>query len=202
MDPSLQAENRVSGSSQATAAVSKQQKSRSTNSRDERFRSGKGQRCSWGITCPKRKSVPVKWYLHLHRKLQVLWKKGTDNECLSSIFLFRCMSGFVWIQPGGNAGRERDCRPAFWCVSCCEFYHAQQFFHVCRENKLGFRSVEELLKHFEDYSVWIWGMFCLLVWVILLKEGYIFIVAFFQIFPGLKQTHKKGKCHNGYSTSF
>ncbi|XP_048164757.1 disco-interacting protein 2 homolog A isoform X4 [Corvus hawaiiensis] len=39
VDPSLQAENRVSGSSQATAAVSKQQKSRSTNSRDERFRS-------------------------------------------------------------------------------------------------------------------------------------------------------------------
>uniref|UniRef100_A0A8B9NAT3 DMAP1-binding domain-containing protein n=1 Tax=Accipiter nisus TaxID=211598 RepID=A0A8B9NAT3_9AVES len=39
VDPSLQAENRVPGSSQATAAVSKQQKSRSTNSRDERFRS-------------------------------------------------------------------------------------------------------------------------------------------------------------------
>ncbi|KAM4897807.1 disco-interacting protein 2 homolog A isoform 1-T1 [Sylvia borin] len=39
VDPSLQAENRVSGSSQATAGVSKQQKSRSTNSRDERFRS-------------------------------------------------------------------------------------------------------------------------------------------------------------------
>lgn len=41
VDPSLQAENRVPGTSQATAAVSKQQKSRSTNSRDERFRSGK-----------------------------------------------------------------------------------------------------------------------------------------------------------------
>ncbi|XP_073163039.1 disco-interacting protein 2 homolog A isoform X6 [Lepidochelys kempii] len=39
VDPSLQAENRIPGSSQATAAVSKQQKSRSTNSRDERFRS-------------------------------------------------------------------------------------------------------------------------------------------------------------------
>ncbi|XP_030133783.1 disco-interacting protein 2 homolog A isoform X4 [Taeniopygia guttata] len=39
VDPSLQAENRVPGSSQATAGVSKQQKSRSTNSRDERFRS-------------------------------------------------------------------------------------------------------------------------------------------------------------------
>ncbi|NXP45499.1 DIP2A protein, partial [Heliornis fulica] len=39
VDPSLQAENRVPGSSQATATVSKQQKSRSTNSRDERFRS-------------------------------------------------------------------------------------------------------------------------------------------------------------------
>ncbi|XP_074766253.1 disco-interacting protein 2 homolog A isoform X6 [Athene noctua] len=39
VDPSLQTENRVPGSSQATAAVSKQQKSRSTNSRDERFRS-------------------------------------------------------------------------------------------------------------------------------------------------------------------
>ncbi|XP_066856113.1 disco-interacting protein 2 homolog A isoform X7 [Anser cygnoides] len=39
VDPSLQAENRVPGTSQATAAVSKQQKSRSTNSRDERFRS-------------------------------------------------------------------------------------------------------------------------------------------------------------------
>ncbi|KAM9235108.1 disco-interacting protein 2 homolog A isoform 3-T3 [Leptosomus discolor] len=39
VDPSLQAENRVPGSSQATTAVSKQQKSRSTNSRDERFRS-------------------------------------------------------------------------------------------------------------------------------------------------------------------
>ncbi|KAM6307500.1 disco-interacting protein 2 homolog A isoform 3-T3 [Aegotheles albertisi] len=39
VDPSLQAENRVPGSSQATAAVSKQQKSRSANSRDERFRS-------------------------------------------------------------------------------------------------------------------------------------------------------------------
>lgn len=41
VDPSLQAENRVPGTSQATAAVSKQQKSRSANSRDERFRSGK-----------------------------------------------------------------------------------------------------------------------------------------------------------------
>nr|XP_026649158.1 disco-interacting protein 2 homolog A isoform X5 [Zonotrichia albicollis] len=39
VDPSLQAENRVPGSSQATAGVAKQQKSRSTNSRDERFRS-------------------------------------------------------------------------------------------------------------------------------------------------------------------
>ncbi|XP_054237193.1 disco-interacting protein 2 homolog A isoform X4 [Indicator indicator] len=39
VDPSLQADNRVPGSSQATTAVSKQQKSRSTNSRDERFRS-------------------------------------------------------------------------------------------------------------------------------------------------------------------
>ncbi|XP_033371912.1 disco-interacting protein 2 homolog A isoform X4 [Parus major] len=39
VDPSLQAENRVPGSSQAAPAVSKQQKSRSTNSRDERFRS-------------------------------------------------------------------------------------------------------------------------------------------------------------------
>ncbi|EMP29304.1 Disco-interacting protein 2 like protein A [Chelonia mydas] len=39
VDPSLQAENRIPGSSQATAAVSKQQKARSTNSRDERFRS-------------------------------------------------------------------------------------------------------------------------------------------------------------------
>ncbi|KAM9380559.1 disco-interacting protein 2 homolog A isoform 3-T3 [Phaethornis superciliosus] len=39
VDPSLQAENRVPGTSQATAAVSKQQKSRSANSRDERFRS-------------------------------------------------------------------------------------------------------------------------------------------------------------------
>lgn len=37
-----------------------------------------------------------------------------------------------------------------------------------------------------------------------LKEGYkiwVFAVAHFQIFPGLKQVHKKGKCHNGYSTS-
>lgn len=48
-------------------------------------------------------------------------------------------------------------------------------------------------------SVWIWGIFCLLVWVILLKQGYIFVVAFFLIFPGLKQVHKKGKYHNGYS---
>ncbi|XP_015723232.1 disco-interacting protein 2 homolog A isoform X4 [Coturnix japonica] len=39
VDPSLQAENRVPGTSQATAVVSKQQKSHSTNSRDERFRS-------------------------------------------------------------------------------------------------------------------------------------------------------------------
>ncbi|XP_030343114.1 disco-interacting protein 2 homolog A isoform X6 [Strigops habroptila] len=39
VDPSLQAENRVSGSSQATTTGVKQQKSRSTNSRDERFRS-------------------------------------------------------------------------------------------------------------------------------------------------------------------
>ncbi|XP_009464451.1 PREDICTED: disco-interacting protein 2 homolog A [Nipponia nippon] len=39
VDPCLQAENRVPGSSQATTALSKQQKSRSTNSRDERFRS-------------------------------------------------------------------------------------------------------------------------------------------------------------------
>ncbi|XP_062458941.1 disco-interacting protein 2 homolog A isoform X4 [Pezoporus occidentalis] len=39
VDPSLQAENRVSGSSQATATGVKQQKSRSNNSRDERFRS-------------------------------------------------------------------------------------------------------------------------------------------------------------------
>ncbi|XP_036243201.1 disco-interacting protein 2 homolog A isoform X4 [Molothrus ater] len=39
VDPSLQTENRVPGSSQATAGASKQQKSRSTNSRDERFRS-------------------------------------------------------------------------------------------------------------------------------------------------------------------
>ncbi|NXL67332.1 DIP2A protein, partial [Chordeiles acutipennis] len=39
VDPSLQTENRVPGSSQAAAAVSKQPKSRSTNSRDERFRS-------------------------------------------------------------------------------------------------------------------------------------------------------------------
>ncbi|XP_064016536.1 disco-interacting protein 2 homolog A isoform X5 [Pogoniulus pusillus] len=39
VDPSLQADNRVPGSSQATNAVSKQQKSRSANSRDERFRS-------------------------------------------------------------------------------------------------------------------------------------------------------------------
>ncbi|XP_039768433.1 disco-interacting protein 2 homolog A isoform X3 [Ornithorhynchus anatinus] len=39
VDPSLQTENRIPGSSQATAAASKQQKSRSTNSRDERFRS-------------------------------------------------------------------------------------------------------------------------------------------------------------------
>lgn len=47
VDPSLQAENRIPGSSQATAAVPKQQKSRSTNSRDERFRSGKKNQCSW-----------------------------------------------------------------------------------------------------------------------------------------------------------
>jgi len=46
VDPSLQAENRVPGSSQAVAAVSKQQKSRSTNSRDERFRSGKEKKSS------------------------------------------------------------------------------------------------------------------------------------------------------------
>uniref|UniRef100_A0A8C9G577 Disco interacting protein 2 homolog A n=1 Tax=Pavo cristatus TaxID=9049 RepID=A0A8C9G577_PAVCR len=39
VDPSLQAENRVPGTSQATAVASKQQKSHSTNSRDERFRS-------------------------------------------------------------------------------------------------------------------------------------------------------------------
>lgn len=76
------------------------------------------------------------------------------------------------------------------------------FFIFAEKTKLGSQSVEELLKKFEDYSVWIWEMFWLLVWVILLKEGYIFIVAFFQIFPGLKQVHKKGKCHNGYSTSF
>lgn len=44
---------------------------------------------------------------------------------------------------------------------------------------------------------------CLIGWAILLKESYriiIFTVAHFQIFPGLKQVHKKGKCHNGCST--
>nr|XP_020140389.1 disco-interacting protein 2 homolog A isoform X9 [Microcebus murinus] len=39
IDPSLQAENRTPGPSQTTAAAPKQQKSRPTNSRDERFRS-------------------------------------------------------------------------------------------------------------------------------------------------------------------
>ncbi|RXM28053.1 Disco-interacting protein 2-like A [Acipenser ruthenus] len=39
VDPSLQIENRIQGSSQPTPAVSKQQKSRASNSRDERFRS-------------------------------------------------------------------------------------------------------------------------------------------------------------------
>uniref|UniRef100_A0A8C8YUG6 Disco interacting A n=1 Tax=Prolemur simus TaxID=1328070 RepID=A0A8C8YUG6_PROSS len=39
LDPSLQAENRTPGPSQTTAAAPKQQKSRPTNSRDERFRS-------------------------------------------------------------------------------------------------------------------------------------------------------------------
>ncbi|XP_058889422.1 disco-interacting protein 2 homolog A-like isoform X5 [Acipenser ruthenus] len=39
VDPSLQIENRIQGSSQPAPAVSKQQKSRSSNSRDERFRS-------------------------------------------------------------------------------------------------------------------------------------------------------------------
>ncbi|XP_044531635.1 disco-interacting protein 2 homolog A [Gracilinanus agilis] len=39
VDPSLQAENRVPGSSQMPAASSKQPKARSANSRDERFRS-------------------------------------------------------------------------------------------------------------------------------------------------------------------
>lgn len=49
------------------------------------------------------------------------------------------------------------------------------------------------------------GFFCLVGWAILLKGGYriiIFTVAYFHIFPGLEQVHKKGKCHNGYSTSF
>ncbi|XP_030661849.1 disco-interacting protein 2 homolog A isoform X8 [Nomascus leucogenys] len=39
IDPSLQAENRIPGPSQTTAAAPKQQKSRPTTSRDERFRS-------------------------------------------------------------------------------------------------------------------------------------------------------------------
>uniref|UniRef100_A0A2K6TT68 Disco interacting A n=1 Tax=Saimiri boliviensis boliviensis TaxID=39432 RepID=A0A2K6TT68_SAIBB len=39
IDPSLQAEHRIPGPSQTTAAVPKQQKSRPTTSRDERFRS-------------------------------------------------------------------------------------------------------------------------------------------------------------------
>uniref|UniRef100_A0A8C9J656 Disco interacting A n=1 Tax=Panthera tigris altaica TaxID=74533 RepID=A0A8C9J656_PANTA len=39
VDPSLQAENRIPGPSQTTAAAPKQQKPRPTNSRDERFRS-------------------------------------------------------------------------------------------------------------------------------------------------------------------
>ncbi|XP_074045981.1 disco-interacting protein 2 homolog A isoform X7 [Macrotis lagotis] len=39
VDPSLQAENRVPGSSQAPPSSTKQQKARSANSRDERFRS-------------------------------------------------------------------------------------------------------------------------------------------------------------------
>ncbi|MGH0120700.1 UNVERIFIED_CONTAM: hypothetical protein FKN15_031629 [Acipenser sinensis] len=39
VDPSLQIENRIQGSSQPAPAVSKQQKSRASNSRDERFRS-------------------------------------------------------------------------------------------------------------------------------------------------------------------
>ncbi|MGH0145250.1 UNVERIFIED_CONTAM: hypothetical protein FKN15_004918 [Acipenser sinensis] len=39
VDPSLQIENRIQGSSQPAPAVNKQQKSRSSNSRDERFRS-------------------------------------------------------------------------------------------------------------------------------------------------------------------
>lgn len=44
VDPSLQAENRIPGPSQTTAAAPKQQKPRPTNSRDERFRSGRDQR--------------------------------------------------------------------------------------------------------------------------------------------------------------
>ncbi|XP_062948405.1 disco-interacting protein 2 homolog A isoform X13 [Cynocephalus volans] len=39
VDPSLQAESRIPGPSQTTASAPQQQKSRSTNSRDERFRS-------------------------------------------------------------------------------------------------------------------------------------------------------------------
>lgn len=45
------------------------------------------------------------------------------------------------------------------------------------------------------------GFFFLLVWADFLYEGYritVFTIACFQIFPCLK--HKKGKCHNGYST--
>lgn len=102
--------------------------------------------------CPKRKRIPGKWYLHLHTKLEVLWR----GEEIINVFQLSSFDTPVVLLESGleemQEGREIvDLSSDVFLVE--NFNMLYSFFIFAEKTKLGFQSVEKVLKNFQDYSV-------------------------------------------------